>query len=170
MTDAELLKYKKMEVDSLTYKLIQLHQNLIDVETYNYILKHFTSDKKICEVFERLIKDLKLHIYKEEKILFPYLINLSKTKRNEIPFEKPYFETVSNPVEIMISDHEQIIDNIESLKKFLMDENSEINKDSKCLQKIKNFIEYVEKVVYLENEILFPTSISLENKILISLR
>lgn len=170
MTDVELLKYKKMGMDALTYKIIQLHQHLIDVEIYNFIQKHLGTDKKFCEVFERLLKELKLHIYKEEKILFPYLINLSKTKRNEIPFEKPYFETVKNPVEIMKSDHEQIIENIKSLKKFLIDENSEINKDSKCLQKIKNFIEYVEKVVYLENEILFPTSISLENKILTSLR
>lgn len=170
MTDVELLKYKKMGMDALTYKIIQLHQHLIDVETYNFIQKHLGTDKKFCEVFERLFKELKLHIYKEEKILFPYLINLSKTKRNEIPFEKPYFETVKNPVEIMKSDHEQIIENIKSLKKFLMDENSEINKDSECLQKIKNFIEYVEIVVYLENEILFPTSISLENKILTSLR
>ena len=55
MTDAELLKYKKMEIDKFTSKLIQLHQQLIDVETYNFILKHFASDKKICEVFERLI-------------------------------------------------------------------------------------------------------------------
>lgn len=170
MTDAELLKYKKMALDSLTYKLIQLHHHLIDVETYNFIQKHFGFDKKICEVFERLFKELKLHIYKEEKILFPYLINLSKTKRKEIPFEKPYFETVKNPVEIMKSDHEQIIENIKSLKEFLTEENSEINLDSECHRKIKNFIEYVEKVVYLENEILFPNSISLENKILTSLK
>jgi regulator of cell morphogenesis and NO signaling len=170
LTDEELLRYKKMELDSLTLKLIQLHQHLTDVETYNFIQKHFGSDKKFSEVVERLFKDLKLHIYKEEKILFPYLINLSKTKRNEIPFEKPYFETVKNPVEIMKSDHEQIIENIKSLKEFITVENSEISRANECFRKIKNFIEYAEKVIYLENEILFPNSISLENQILLSLK
>jgi len=170
LTDEELLRYKKMELDSLTLKLIQLHQHLTDVETYNFIHKHFGFDKNFSEVVERLFKDLKHHIYKEEKILFPYLINLSKTERNEIPFEKPYFETVKNPVEIMKSDHEQIIGNIKTIKELITEKNSKINQTPESFRKIKNFIEYVEKVVYLENEILFPNSISLENQILMSLK
>lgn len=170
MTDAELLIYKKMDIGTFTDKIIQLHQQLIDAETYNFIQRNFGFDKKISEVIDKLFKDLKLHIYKEEKILFPYLINLSKTMRNEIPYERPFFETVKNPVEIMKSDHEQIIENINSLKAFLTEKKSEIDPASECFRKIKNFIENVGKVVYLENEILFPNSISLENKILLSLK
>lgn len=170
MTSSELFRYKKMEIDSFTNTLINLHKKLVDPENYYMFHNFFQSEKEVLEIVDRLFKDLKHHIYKEEKILFPYLINLSKTKRNEIPFEKPYFETVKNPVEIMKADHEQINEIIKRLNELIENKVSNSNKESDNIQKIKNFINYVEKVIYLENKILFPNSITLENKILTSLK
>lgn len=159
-----------MEIDSFTNTLIDLHKKLVDPENYNMFQNFFQSEKEVLEIVERLFKDLKHHIYKEEKILFPYLINLSKTKRKEIPFEKPYFETVKNPVEIMKSDHEQINESIKHLNEYIENEVSILDKDSDEIQKIKKFIGYVEKVIYLENEILFPNAINIENKFLALLK
>lgn len=159
-----------MEMDSFTNTLIDLHKKLVDPENYNMFQNSFQSEKEVLEIVDRLFKDLKHHIYKEEKILFPYLINLSKTKRKEIPFEKPYFETVKNPVEIMKTDHEQINEDIKTLKELIENEISILDKDSESFQKIKNFIDDVEKVIYLENEILFPNAITLENKFLALLK
>lgn len=159
-----------MEMDSFTNTLIDLHKKLVDPENYNMFQNSFQSEKEVLEIVDRLFKDLKHHIYKEEKILFPYLINLSKTKRKEIPFEKPYFETVRNPVEIMKTDHEQINEDIKTLKELIENEISILDKDSDSFQKIKNFIDDVEKVIYLENEILFPNAITLENKFLALLK
>lgn len=159
-----------MEMDSFTNTLIDLHKKLVDPENYNMFQNSFQSEKEVLEIVDRLFKDLKHHIYKEEKILFPYLINLSKTKRKEIPFEKPYFETVKNPVEIMKTDHEQINEDIKTLKELIENEISILDKDSDSFQKIKNFIDDVEKVIYLENEILFPNAITLENKFLALLK
>ncbi|MEJ5263500.1 MAG: hemerythrin domain-containing protein [Ignavibacterium sp.] len=170
MINSELLRYKKMEMDSFTNTLIDLHKKLVDPENYNMFQNSFQSEKEVLEIVDRLFKDLKHHIYKEEKILFPYLINLSKTKRKEIPFEKPYFETVKNPVEIMKTDHEQINEDIKTLKELIENEISILDKDSDSFQKIKNFIDDVEKVIYLENEILFPNAITLENKFLALLK
>ncbi len=166
MIKSELLRYKKMEIDSFTNTLIDLHKKLVDPENYSMFQDYFQSEKEVLEIVDRLFKDLKHHIYKEEKILFPYLINLSKTKRKEIPFEKPYFETVKNPVEIMKADHEQINENIKRLNEFIENEVSILEKETENIKKIKNFIGYVEKVIYLENKILFPNAITLENKFL----
>lgn len=166
MNNSELLRYKKLEIDSFAITLIDLHKKLLDQENYDMLKKYFQSEKMILDTVDRLFKNLKHHIYKEEKILFPYLINLSKTKRKEIPFEKPYFETVKNPVEIMKSDHEQINENIKRLNEYIENEVSISDKESDDFKKIKNFIGCVEKVIYLENEILFPNAINLENKFL----
>lgn len=166
MIKSELLRYKKMEIDAFINTLIDLHKKLVDQENYSMLKKYFQSEKMIFDTVDRLFKNLKLHIYKEEKILFPYLINLSKAKRNEIPFERPYFDTVKKPVEIMNADHEQINENIKCLNEFIEKEVSNSDKESESFQRIKNFIEDVEKVIYLENEILFPSAITLENKFL----
>ncbi len=66
----------------------------------------------------------------------------------------------------MKADHEQINENIKRLNEFIENEVSILEKETENIKKIKNFIGYVEKVIYLENKILFPNAITLENKFL----
>ncbi|MCX8106407.1 MAG: hemerythrin domain-containing protein [Ignavibacterium album] len=159
---------KKLEIDDFTERLFQLHKSLLDEKRFSvnlYSVK-LPDDRLVKDTAERLFKELKHHIYKEENILFPYLINLSRSSRNELPFEQPYFESVKNPIEILKSDHELIKDCVDKLKDFM--KKSEVNSQHKISisEKLKNFLEDVERVIYLEDEILFPRAIQIEKSLL----
>jgi regulator of cell morphogenesis and NO signaling len=154
-----------METDSLTYSLIELHKKICDSEIKSFLQTEFSSDKKIVETLERLMKDLRHHIYKEEKILFPYLINLSRTQRREIPYEKPFFETVENPVQILKSEHELIAESLNEIKKQIENLDQSSGSKNSVMKKLNKFLELVESVLYLENQILFPLAIETERSI-----
>lgn len=169
MKTEDLNKMKKMGVDEITEEITRIHNELMEDKKFSSegLLEKLESEKALQEIFEKILKDFKHHIYKEEKILFPYLINLAKAARNEIPFEKPYFETVVNPINMMQSDHESINDAIERLKILIDDELNLKKINSSIAEKISNIIEYIRKVIYLENEILFPKAASLEKKFIV---
>lgn len=157
-----------LEIDDFTERLFQLHQLLLDEKRFSIdlIIEKISDDKSVKTTADRLIKELKHHIYKEENILFPYLINLSKSSRNEIPFEQPYFESVKNPIEILKSDHELIKECIDKMKKFVSESEDKSKHKISFLEKLKNFLEDVERVIYLEDEILFPRAIQIEKSLL----
>lgn len=157
-----------LEIDDFTERLFQLHQLLLDEKRFSIdlIIEKISDDKSVKTTADRLIKELKHHIYKEENILFPYLINLSKSSRNEIPFEQPYFESVKNPIEILKSDHELLKECIDKMKKFVSESEDMSKHKISFLEKLKNFLEDVERVIYLEDEILFPRAIQIEKSLL----
>ncbi len=162
------VELNKLEIDELTEKLILLHQSLTDEKRFpiDSFPKKFSDNKLFKTTAEKLIKELKHHIYKEEHILFPYLINLSKFFRKEIPFERPYFHSVRNAVEIMKSDHEMINVCINKLKVYITDQEDKSKSNNSFFEKMKIFLEDVERVIYLENEILFNRAIELEKSLL----
>lgn len=157
-----------MEIDLITQEIIKMHRELLDDRRfkYNYLLNKLNSEKSLQKILERTLKNLRHHIFIEEKILFPYIINLAKAARNEALFEKPYFQSVTSPISIMESDHETIKEGIDKLKIFLQDEINLKQINSVVKENITNFIELVTKVIYLENKILFPKAIALEKKFL----
>lgn len=159
---------KKLTIDNLTEKLIELHKSLIDERRLSgdLLTEIFADDKLVKSTADRLIKELKHHIYKEEQILFPYLINLSKSFRKEIPFEKPYFNTVKNPIEILKSEHELISDSVYKLKQVIIRVQADSKHKNPLSEKLKDFLEDVEKVIYLENRILFPRALEIEKSLL----
>ncbi len=159
---------RNLDLDELTNRITELHNKIVNDEdfTEEFFRKNFTQEKTLTQIWERLVKDFNLHIYKEENILFPYLINLAKSLRNEIPFEQPYFLNVKSPIEIMKSDHEIIVEMIDELKNFLNNFTAEEKKEKKPLSKFESILAEIEEVVYLETEILFPKAIDAERLLL----
>ena len=124
---------------------------------------------KISEIFSALGKELSRHLMKEEQILFPYIKNLVKIKNNSSKFEPPYFSTVANPIKMMEAEHTSAGDEMNEIRE--LSKNYQIPQDA-CntfkvfYNELKEFEEDLHKHVYLENNILFPKSIELENKLL----
>ncbi len=124
---------------------------------------------KISEIFSSLSKELNQHLMKEEQILFPYIKNLVNVKNNKSKFELPYFSTVANPIKMMEAEHISAGDEMNEIRE--LSKNYQIPQDA-CntfkvfYNELKEFEEDLHKHVYLENNILFPKSIELENKLL----
>lgn len=156
-----------LKIEELTELIISMHKKISDNENFStdFMLTEKSVDKSFKQIWARLIKEFNLHIYKEEKILFPYLINLPKVERKEIPFEEPYFSNVKKPIEIMKLDHQQLKEYIAQPRDIINKFSFEIQKNE-FTQKLQNIFEQIENVIYIEDEVLFPKAMELERKLL----
>jgi regulator of cell morphogenesis and NO signaling len=124
--------------------------------------------KEIARIFTSTYKDLKQHMMKEEQILFPHIKYLVKTKDSGNKSESPYFGTVKNPIRMMEAEHQNAGDELYAIRE--LSHNYTIPEDA-CntyrvtLQELKEFEEDLHKHVHLENSLLFPKSIKLEEEL-----
>lgn len=124
---------------------------------------------ELQHVFGALANEMNAHMMKEEKILFPlikYLVDTSKF--NEKP-KTSGFGTIKNPVNQMESEHISAGSATEKLRELTDD--YKLPEDActtfQVLYKELNEFEFdLHKHVHLENNILFPRAIKLEEKLL----
>ncbi len=122
----------------------------------------------IAKHFSVVYKDLKQHMMKEEQMLFPFIKYLSKAERNKSSAERPFFGTVKNPIKIMEIEHQNAGDElfgIRDLSDNYTPPDDACNTYKVCYRELKEFEEDLHQHVHLENNILFPKSILLEDKI-----
>ncbi len=135
------------------------------------ISKHgdkFPHLSRIRELFEIVSNELANHMMKEEYILFPRIKTLEASNKNtgDIP------ASVSTPIKVMESEHDSAGNLLAEIKKlsnnYTPDENACMT-HRVCIDELKMFEEDLHRHVHLENNILFPKAIELENSLLISL-
>jgi regulator of cell morphogenesis and NO signaling len=120
------------------------------------------------ELFQRLCADLTPHMAKEEKVLFPYLEELeaSVLQNRLAPFAP--FGTVKNPVRMMMMEHDTVGDLLRELRALSSD--YAVPSDG-CIsyqtlyQALDAFEKDLHQHIHLENNILFPRAVEMENKV-----
>lgn len=151
--------YLKQEIP----RLQQLLKKVVAVHGKNH-----TELVRIQQTFLGLAAELESHMMKEERILFPYVVELeAAAKRGSTP-RAPMFGTVSNPVHTMELEH----DSAAAALKTIRDTSSEYNPPADACfsyktlySALKEFESDMHQHVHLENNILFPSAINLEKKI-----
>ena len=124
---------------------------------------------KVAESFGKVYKELKQHMMKEEQILFPFIKQLVTAKRNGRKAEAPYFGTVKNPIRMMEAEHQSAGDEMYDIRTFTNGysiPDDACNTYSVTMQELKDFEEDLHKHIYLENYILFPNAVDLEQELL----
>lgn len=120
---------------------------------------------QLGDLLKRLSDDLKPHMFKEERVLFPYMLAL--VEANEINQTRPFapFGTVNNPIRMMMLEH----DNAGQILRDMRDLTSDYTvPDDACIsyKTLYQALEHLEKDlhqhIHLENNILFPKSLELE--------
>ena len=124
---------------------------------------------KISEIFAVIYKDLRQHMLKEEQILFPFIKQIVQIKENNGQTEKPYFGSVQHPIQMMEAEHENAGDGFNEINQ--LSKNYKIPTDacptySVFYNALIEFEKDIHKHIHLENNILFPKAIALENKML----
>lgn len=121
----------------------------------------------LCEL-RQLYSDIEIHIRKEEKLLFPYIAKLSETYRRKDIYEVPPFGSVSDLIKVIEKEHS----NEGSRFRNLLIEfnkaavNSKKNgKESELYGLMKELLSDFHYHMHLENNMLFPKTISLEKKL-----
>jgi len=118
------------------------------------------------ELVTRLCADLKPHMFKEEQVLFPYILAMTEAaaQKRAVPFAP--FGTVNNPVRMMMREHDTAGEILRELRGLTSDYT--VPADA-CIsyqtlyQALENFEKDLHQHIHLENNVLFPKALELEN-------
>ncbi|MFH6997040.1 iron-sulfur cluster repair di-iron protein [Flavobacterium sp. FlaQc-57] len=122
---------------------------------------------KINQLFTECAGELSQHMKKEELMLFPFVKRMVKTKEADGPLSQPSFGTVSNPIAMMMHEHDNEGDRFREIAN--LTNNYTAPSDGCTTYKVtfamlKEFEEDLHKHIHLENNILFPKSVILEKE------
>jgi regulator of cell morphogenesis and NO signaling len=121
---------------------------------------------RVQEVFFALGAELTSHLMKEENILFPYIVQLEKTTAAGLPKPRPMFGSVKSPIHMMELEHASAGEALRSLRE---DSNNYTAPGDACATfqasylALQAFEADLHQHIHLENNILFPKAIALEN-------
>ncbi|HKD82910.1 MAG TPA: iron-sulfur cluster repair di-iron protein [Candidatus Angelobacter sp.] len=120
---------------------------------------------EIQQVFSKMSEEMAAHMMKEERILFPYVVELEAAVKRGLTPRKPMFGTVSNPVHMMELEHDSAG---AALKAIRTASQSYSAPEDACFSyktlysALQEFEADMHQHVHLENNVLFPGAINLE--------
>ena len=121
----------------------------------------------VGELFQRLCADLKPHMFKEEQILFPYIVAMEQAETRDQPVLLAPFGTVKNPIRMMMMEHDTAGDILRRLRAVTSD--YRVPSDG-CIsyqtlyQALEGFEKDLHQHIHLENNVLFPKAVALESR------
>jgi len=123
--------------------------------------------KELLELVLTLFKELDLHFFKEEKILFPYIKELTLPETNGLS-KKAVFGHLKEPVAMMEIEHESAGDILKQIREVTSDyETPEdaCNSYRLLYYKIHQLDLDLQQHMHLENNILFPKALELYGQV-----
>lgn len=120
----------------------------------------------VGELFGRLCADLKPHMFKEEQVLFPYILAMARAADNNQAGPFAPFGTVNNPVRMMLREHDTVGQILRELRVVTSD--YKVPSDA-CIsyqtlyKAFENLESDLHQHIHLENNLLFPKALELEN-------
>lgn len=122
----------------------------------------------IQELFLQVVDNLKEHMEDEETNLFPYIRLLEDAKRSKTQVEGPSFGSLSNIIDEMEEEHfaeGQRMEKISNLSPQYTPPADACNTYRVTYAMLKEFENDLHLHIHLENNILFPASVRLENQL-----
>jgi regulator of cell morphogenesis and NO signaling len=120
---------------------------------------------RIQKQFQELNRDLEPHMLKEERVLFPYIIQMEEAAKNNRTLPAPPFGTVRNPVKVMMAEHDAAGDILREMRGLSSDYTTP---EDGCIsyQTLYGALAALEadlhQHIHLENNILFPRAAEME--------
>ena len=169
--------YDSWKLDFLVDHIENIHHTYVEENTslvLQYAAKvakvhghHYVEVVKVYELFSEVAQELASHMKKEELILFPFIKQLVKAKKEGIKANQPHFGTVNNPIAMMEDEHENAGDIFKEINKLT---NNYTPPEGACntfralYAKLDEFEQDLHQHIHLENNILFPKAILLEKQ------
>ncbi len=143
-----------LRLEPLLAKVVSKHgENHPELER---VRAHFTS----------LRNELSMHLMKEEQVLFPYIIGLEESEKHKSDPPRAPFGTVQNPVRMMMQEHDNaghLIRGIRGLTGNFTPPEDACNSFKVLYQGLEAFEADLHQHIHLENNLLFPRAITLED-------
>ncbi len=130
--------------------------------------ENHTELQQIHKLFTSLRNELSMHMMKEEQILFPYIIGLEHSATIESLPPRAPFGTVRNPVRMMVQEHDdagQLLKEIRELTRNFSAPEDACTSYKALYQGLHAFEADLHQHIHLENNLLFPRAIGLEEAV-----
>jgi regulator of cell morphogenesis and NO signaling len=121
---------------------------------------------RIEHAFKQVSRDLEPHMMKEEHVLFPYILELAGATGEE-PRSSP-FGSVGNPIRMMEREHELVGNQMRLIRALTNDFSPPEDGCTTyriCFAEILRFEQDLHRHVHLENNVLFPQVLALEQQV-----
>lgn len=175
--DSGVVDFQKLSLTDLVAYILETHHIFtrsemarIEALSAKVINAHSTNHPELLKVenlFQRLCADLKPHMFKEEQILFPYIVAMEQAEANGQPFPFAPFGTVRNPVWMMAKEHDAAGEILQELRRMTAD--YQVPGDA-CMsyqtlyRALEGFEKDLHQHIHLENNVLFPKAVELESR------
>ena len=173
------IEFNTWELDLLIDYIEKKHHRYVEEKApilLSFLLKleqvHGAAHPELFEIknlFKRTVDELTLHMKKEELILFPYIEQMVEAARNKTPLSAPGFGTVANPIAMMMEEHENEgnrFEKIVAISNNYTPPADGCNTYKVTFQMLQEFESDLHTHIHLENNILFPKAIVLQEKFL----
>ena len=120
---------------------------------------------KLRDTFQSLAEELTTHLFKEEMVLFPYIIRMEEAVIEKAPVVPAPFGTVRNPVAMMVREHNDAGDALRILRR---ESDNYTPPAEACAsyqalyRALAEFEADLHQHIHLENNILFPRAVEME--------
>ncbi|HQV36980.1 iron-sulfur cluster repair di-iron protein [Flavobacterium sp.] len=124
---------------------------------------------EIKNEFNASAGELAAHMKKEELILFPFIRKMVKVKQENSNVEAANFGTVKNPIQMMMDEHTvegNRFRRIEELSNNYTPPQDACNTYRVSFALLKEFEQDLHLHIHLENNILFPKAVEIENDLI----
>jgi regulator of cell morphogenesis and NO signaling len=122
----------------------------------------------IQQLVEDIYTELSAHLVKEERVLFPFIKELVVSEKHALASPPAHFGTVQNPITMMETEHEIVGENLAEIRG--LSNNYALPQDacasySLLYRMLDEFEDDLHTHVHLENNILFPKALALEQQL-----
>jgi regulator of cell morphogenesis and NO signaling len=127
---------------------------------------HNPETRDIAKLWDDVVAELTVHMKKEELLLFPYIKNLERYVKGDLEnLPQTHFGTVKNPIRMMEHEHDlagTLMKTIAELSNNFTPPAHACNTYRVLYAKLNEFQNDLHQHIHLENNILFPKAILLE--------
>ncbi|CAN5482298.1 hypothetical protein BH11BAC3_BH11BAC3_39160 [soil metagenome] len=172
------IPYNEWPLDFLADYIVNTHHSYVKKtlpELVSYATKvadvHGQQHPELNKI-KRLVDDvnaeLSSHMVKEERVLFPYIKELVLAKSKQQVQQAAHFGTVQTPINMMEMEHELVGKNMDEIR--TLSKNYTVPPDgcasySLLYKMLDEFENDLHLHIHLENNILFPKSLDLEQQL-----
>lgn len=134
--------------------------------------KHGPTHPELSQVhrqLEILADDLLMHLYKEERVLFPYIQSMEQQGKGQAPTAEACFGSVQSPIRMMIQEHETagaLLDEMRTATGGFEPWEGACPTLTGLYYGLDMFEKDLHRHVHLENNLLFPKAIAMEEEAL----
>ena len=176
-SESGVVDFQKLSLTELVTHILETHHIFtrsemarIEALSAKVVTAHSANHPELLKVenlFQRLCAELKPHMFKEEQVLFPYIVAMEQAEAGGQQFPFAPFGTVRNPVRMMTKEHDGAGDILRELRQVTA--HYQVPPDG-CMsyqtlyRALEGFEKDLHQHIHLENNVLFPKAVQLESR------